>query len=91
MSMASQLFALLTSTRWDPLLENLKWNNDLNNTPSPFLLLGYHLDRLLVAARLHHWETAAKTLSYESIRSECLRAVEEHPPGEEGSRTAFKV
>ena len=84
-------FALLACTRWDPLLTNLKWNNDLNNTPSPFLLLHYHLDRLLVAARLHNWETAAKALSYESIRSECLRAVQEYPRDEGEPPAAFKA
>lgn len=83
-------FALLTCTRWDPFLSNLKWNNDPNNTPSPFLLLHYHLDRLLAAARLHRWETAPNALSYESMRSECLRAVQEHPR-EDDSPLALKA
>ncbi|KIM88822.1 hypothetical protein PILCRDRAFT_95446 [Piloderma croceum F 1598] len=68
-------FALLSSTRYDPFLKNLKWNNDKDGAGSPFLLLHYHIDRLRVAARRHGWSEAERVLSWHAFRSECHRSI----------------
>lgn len=82
-------FALLSSTRFDPFLTNLKWNNDQNGASSPFLLLHYHLDRLQAAAKVHGWEEAHNALSFDPFQAECHRAVQEYPDAERP--IAFKV
>ncbi|RDB29308.1 putative aminodeoxychorismate lyase [Hypsizygus marmoreus] len=68
---------LLASTRFDPLLSTLKWNND-HDGPSQYLLLPYHLDRLVDAAGLHGWEKAKACLNYEALKSTCHRAVTDY-------------
>ena len=78
-AVAFMAFALLSSTRYDPLLVNLKWNNNKDGSGSPFLLLPYHFDRLRVAARKHGWAEAEHALSWHELRSECHRVVQEFP------------
>jgi 4-amino-4-deoxychorismate lyase len=75
-------FALLSSTRYDPFLKNLKWNNNNDGSGSSFLLLSYHLDRLRVAAKKHSWPDAVKALSWHALRSECSRVIQEFPEHE---------
>jgi hypothetical protein len=48
-------YKLLTTTRYDPALQNFLWNNEKTGEPSPFFLLQYHFDRLLTAAAEHGW------------------------------------
>jgi len=75
-------FALLSSTRYDPFLENFKWNNNEDGSESPFLLLHYHFDRLRVAAKKHGWAEAENALSWHAFRSECHRVVQAFPEAE---------
>jgi len=81
-------FALISSTRYDPFLVNLKWNND-SEGPYPFLLLQFHLDRLQNAAKVHGWEEAEKSLSWQALRGECHRAVQAYPAS--GNLVALKI
>ncbi|KAI0361036.1 hypothetical protein OH77DRAFT_1392126 [Trametes cingulata] len=49
-------FQLVSSTRYEPRFRDLAWNTDTNGAePSPYLLLRYHYDRLLNAAKAHNW------------------------------------
>ena len=55
-TMSTSQFDLLSTTRCDPQLLELPWNTSVNaSSPSPYLLLSYHCDRLRDAAALHHW------------------------------------
>jgi branched-subunit amino acid aminotransferase/4-amino-4-deoxychorismate lyase len=84
-------FALLSSTRYDPFLENLKWNNNKDGSGSPFLLLHYHLDRLRVAARKHGWAEAVNALSWHAFRSECYRVVQAFPEAERPAACKIRI
>jgi 4-amino-4-deoxychorismate lyase len=58
-------FELFTSLRYDPRLLTAPWNYWPVNPPAQvFLLLHYHLDRLVEAARRFEWPAALKTLSH---------------------------
>ncbi|KAI0363147.1 hypothetical protein BV20DRAFT_975993 [Pilatotrama ljubarskyi] len=49
-------FDLISSTRYEPRFRDLSWNTDANGgKPSPYLLLKYHRERLLDAAKVHDW------------------------------------
>ncbi|OSD06219.1 hypothetical protein PYCCODRAFT_1475053 [Trametes coccinea BRFM310] len=49
-------FQLISTTRYEDGLTELDWNTQaFHGTPSPYLLLAYHYDRLLDAARVHAW------------------------------------
>ncbi|PPQ79413.1 hypothetical protein CVT25_002683 [Psilocybe cyanescens] len=67
-------YQLLTSTRYDPYLTSLAWNNDKNG-PSPFFLLPLHLERLISAAETHNWFYAKSLLRYEYLKASCLDAI----------------
>ncbi|KAJ7786589.1 aminotransferase, partial [Mycena metata] len=67
-------FDLLTTTRWDPYLDRLGWNN-YDSQPSRFLLLAFHLDRLQQAAAAHEWPAAVAALSYPALHEKCQAAV----------------
>lgn len=67
-----QCYQLLTSTRYDPFLATLSWNND-HNGPCSFFLLPYHFDRLTSAAKTHKWDHTM--LSYDYLKSTCLDAI----------------
>ncbi|KAK1218075.1 Aminodeoxychorismate lyase [Marasmius sp. AFHP31] len=71
----STMYQLLSSTRYDESLLSLAWNNDGmdNDTPSPFLQLPYHHDRLLEAAQRHGWNIS---LSYLEFKKRCWEAVQ---------------
>ena len=69
-----QVYQLLTSTRFDPFLATLSWNND-HNGPCSFFLLPYHFDRLTSAAKAHKWDHSL--LTYDYLHSTCLDAVSE--------------
>lgn len=69
-------FRLLTSTRFDPFLATLKWNNDQHG-PSSFLLLRYHFDRLLSAVSQHGWQINDQYLTYRNFISACQNALSE--------------
>ncbi|KAI0081095.1 D-aminoacid aminotransferase-like PLP-dependent enzyme [Panus rudis PR-1116 ss-1] len=67
-------YELLSSTRYDEQLLNVDWNTSVNNgTPSPFLLLPYHVDRLRDAAHQHGWSDAP--LSLASLSKVCEEAI----------------
>ncbi|KDR85755.1 hypothetical protein GALMADRAFT_132410 [Galerina marginata CBS 339.88] len=69
-------FQLLTSTRYDPFLSSLSWNDDQDG-PSPFFLLPLHFDRLVSASETHNWLYAKSVLRYTSLKSSCLDAISE--------------
>ncbi|KAF8971742.1 aminotransferase [Flammula alnicola] len=69
-------YQLLTSTRYDPLLQSLSWNNDPYG-PSPFFLLPLHFERLLSAAETHNWLYAKSLLKYNYLKSYCSDAISE--------------
>jgi hypothetical protein len=71
-------YSLLSTTRFDPYLTTLEWNNDPGGAPSPFFLLPFHLDRLRSAATQHGWAFAADALSLSTLRSLCQYAVDQY-------------
>ena len=83
-------YSLLTSTRYDPILESCKWNDDAEG-PQPFFLLPYHLERLISAAKAHGWTNVRSALTYSVLKTACAEVVAAQTrSGEEGS-TAFRV
>lgn len=82
-------YELLTSTRFDNFLLSLQWNNDTEG-PSPFLLLPYHLDRLIDAAEQHEWAQSRAALTYDVLKSTCMDALADCDTREDASK-AFKV
>ncbi|KAF8808144.1 hypothetical protein BYT27DRAFT_7139956 [Phlegmacium glaucopus] len=78
------MYQLISSTRFDPFLATLGWNND-HDMPSPFFLLPYHFDRLVSAARTHNWDHA--TTSYDYLKSACSNAIAD----QNGSSSAFRI
>ena len=82
-------YKLLTSTRYDPFLATLSWNND-HNGPCSFFLLPYHFDRLTSAAKTHKWDHI--TFSYDYLKSTCLDAIsKEQQQNGSSSSIAFRV
>ena len=79
-------YQLFSSTRFDPFLATLSWNDD-HDGPCSFFLLPYHFDRLVSAARTHKWDHLTSVLSYDYLKSACLDAISE----QNSSPTAFKV
>ncbi|KAF7311122.1 hypothetical protein HMN09_00656400 [Mycena chlorophos] len=77
---------LTSSTRWDPLLLTLRFNNHDDN-PSSYLLLAAHVQRLREAAQAHNWPDAVAALSYDALLSVCEAAVASH----NGESKALKV
>lgn len=75
MTPTHQVYELLSSTRFDPFLLTLRWNDD-EDGPSDFLLLRYHFDRLTAAAECHDWDQAKSSLtSYDEFKTLCQNAV----------------
>ncbi|KIY50440.1 D-aminoacid aminotransferase-like PLP-dependent enzyme [Fistulina hepatica ATCC 64428] len=89
MSVDAPSYDLLTSTRFDPLLLTLRWNNDVYGS-SPYLLLPFHYDRLRKASALHGWRTAQASLSYPSFKAACDAVVAEQRSNP-GSPVALKL
>ena len=85
-------YQLLTSTRYDPFLATLSWNND-HDGPSSFFLLPYHFDRLISAAKIHKWDHTTSILSYDLLKSTCLDAIskERQQNSSSSSTAAFRV
>ncbi|KAJ7492358.1 aminotransferase [Mycena latifolia] len=71
------MYDLLTTTRWDALLERLSWNRN-GEHPCRYLLLALHLDRLRDAALAHDWPDAHKALDYDTLYAACQAAVASH-------------
>ncbi|KAI0639951.1 aminotransferase [Trametes polyzona] len=68
-------FDLISSTRYAPGLRDVAWNTDANaGVPSPFLLLRYHYDRLLDAAKVHAWPIP-RDISLARLQALCEDAV----------------
>ncbi|KAJ7751214.1 aminotransferase [Mycena maculata] len=65
---------LVTTTRSDEYLSRLRWN-DHEGTPSRYLLLSYHLDRLRDAAAAHDWPDVQQALSYDALHEKCQAAI----------------
>lgn len=82
-------YELLSSTRFDPFLSSLKWNNDKDGA-CPFFLLPYHLDRLLHAAEKHDWEGLQESLDYSTMKESCLAIVRDCQ-AHDSSQSAFRV
>ncbi|KAG6837318.1 hypothetical protein H0H93_011413 [Arthromyces matolae] len=78
-------YELLSSTRFDPFLRNLRWNDD-NDEPSPFLLLRYHFDRLLAATQSHNWDAAKSFSTFDDFKTVCHHAVATANRHEDGSQ-----
>jgi hypothetical protein len=86
----SRMYDLLTTTRCDPYLQRLAWNNH-DGHPSSYLLLQFHYDRLYDAAvqvsylppwyrfflisRQHDWPEARSSISYTTLYEACQTAV----------------
>ena len=85
-------YKLLSSTRYDPFLATLSWNNDYDG-PCSFFLLPYHFDCLTSAAKTHKWDHATSTFSYDYLKSTCLDAIskEQQQNVSDSSSTAFRV
>ena len=85
-------YQLLTSTRYDPFLATLSWNND-HDGPSSFFLLPFHFDRLISAAKIHKWDHTTSILSYDLLKSTCLDAIskERQQNSSSSSTAAFRV
>lgn len=81
-------YELLSSTRFDRLLSTLKWNNDQMG-PCLFLLLQYHLDRLIDAAEQHGWSQIRGSLTFDTLKSTCFNALADREQGD--TSHAFKV
>ncbi|THU80750.1 hypothetical protein K435DRAFT_695017 [Dendrothele bispora CBS 962.96] len=82
------MFQLLSSTRYDQYLLSLDWNRD-DDGPCPFLLLPYHHERLVDAAKQHNWVQVTASLSYPLLKLSCLKAVHDHSSDE--NPTAFRI
>ena len=67
-------YSLLSTTRFDPFLTTLAFNNDPSGRPSPFFLLSYHIDRLLDAASKHAWQ---HSLTYHDLKAKCEEAAQQ--------------
>ena len=87
-------YQLLTSTRYDPFLATLCWNND-HDGPSSFFLLPFHFDRLISAAKIHKWDHTTSILSYDLLKSTCLDAIskeqQQNSSSSSTSTAAFRV
>ncbi|CAL1694543.1 unnamed protein product [Somion occarium] len=84
MSTDTEPYELLTSTRYDLQLLGLEWNTVANDdTPSAYMLLPYHIDRLRDAAKQHGWTNCLDGLTEDALQEACDAAVEaaseEHP------------
>lgn len=89
-NMDKGLYQLLSSTRFDPFLATLSWNNDLDG-PCSFFLLPYHFDRLASAAKAHKWDHAASILSYSHLKSACLDTIISEQRLRQNGSGAFRV
>ncbi|KAG2120595.1 aminotransferase [Suillus discolor] len=69
-------YALLASTRYDPLLMSCVWNNDIDG-PSPYLLLHYQADRLIASAALDE-KTFRHGTTLSNVKALCDKVVREH-------------
>ncbi|KAF8910159.1 aminotransferase [Gymnopilus junonius] len=69
-------FQLLSSTRFDPYLTSLHWNDD-EDGPCSFFLLPLHFQRLASGAETHSWTHAKSLLDYRALKLACINAVSE--------------
>ena len=82
-------YSLITALRYDPSLQHAQWNSQVNGgSPSAFMLLPYHYDRLLSARRAHGWPDSSLTL--DGFQQECQRAVDDYTRSTDNSGP-FKV
>ncbi|KAF7436434.1 hypothetical protein PC9H_003267 [Pleurotus ostreatus] len=79
MSSPPSTYKLLSCTRYDPFLRTLNWNNDSDGKPSPFLLLRFHVDRLVDAAERHAWVAAKAAISLDTVKAACQELVDNVP------------
>ncbi|KAH9858339.1 aminotransferase [Lenzites betulinus] len=84
-------FDLISTTRYAPCLRDTAWNTDANTgTPSPYLLLVYHRDRLLDAAKAHNW-SCSTNLSLEHLESLCDQAIMTETGGSKLPEDNFRI
>ncbi|KAF8215915.1 aminotransferase [Mycena galopus ATCC 62051] len=81
------MYDLLSTTRTDPYLVRLAWNNH-DGEPTPYLLLQFHCDRLRDAAAEHGWPDAQSAVSYAALHEACQAAVASY---DGDPATAYKV
>lgn len=68
-------YHLLSSTRYDDALLSMDWNTRANaGQPSPYMLLPYHFDRLMAAAKDHGWQIPQQ-VTRTTLLEECERVV----------------
>ncbi|KAI1793191.1 aminotransferase [Ganoderma leucocontextum] len=81
--MSASQFDLLSTTRRDPQLLQLPWNTSVNSgSPSPYLLLSYHCDRLRDAAKHHNWPVP-QGFSLSALEDLCEAALKDARAGSE--------
>ena len=69
-------YSLLSTTRYDDDLRNVAWNTRVNGgKPSSYMLLPYHFDRLMTAARDHGWIATKQRTDYADLVAACDDAV----------------
>lgn len=83
-------FELFTSLRYDPKLLDENFNTEVSGVPSPYLLLPYHVDRLVKQASVFEWPSAEQTMSApdvrETVKRLCDEAVEKESDAHKGLR-----
>lgn len=83
-------YQLLASTRYDPFLSSVGWNNDPSG-PSPFLLLPYQYERLTSAAKIHNWHHVSSALTYLDLKNACQNGVSQQLNSERLQAGALRV
>ncbi|GBE77444.1 aminotransferase [Sparassis latifolia] len=84
-------FDLLSSIRYDHSLRDLQWNTLANGgIQSPYLLLRYHLDRLLDAAEQHGWQFL-RFITHDSLKIACDDAVRDASSDLAVPSSTFKI
>ncbi|KAI0660606.1 aminotransferase [Cubamyces menziesii] len=71
-------FDLISTTRYEPCLRDCSWNTAANGgSPSPYMLLRYHYERLLDALKIHDWPMPQE-FSLSRLEEECNAGVTKH-------------
>jgi len=69
-------YNLISATRYDDSLLDVAWNTRVNGgTPSRFMLLPYHFDRLAAAADEHGWIVSRRRIAWADLAAACDDAV----------------
>lgn len=82
-------YQLLTTTRYDPTLATLPWNDDCDG-PSPYFLLPYHYERLQSAVEEHGWDIQ-NAHTYKQFKSRVVDTVSKQERNSEVRPPALRV